>query len=189
MFGMSGGCRGAEITNVLVEHVIDAKKEIVVEIPRSKTKFPKVFPITGEMATNIVRRYVALRPEHIQTNRFFILYRGGKCFGQPIGKNTIAAMPRKIAEWLDLSDPASYTGHSFRRTSTTILADAGATIGTIKRHGRWKSTKVAEGKIFRRSDSFKPVTFSTICRIHSRIAWQQTEDIVNYYEGAGFGSR
>ena len=40
-----------------------------------------------------------------------------------------------------------YTGHSFRRTSATILAGSGANITEIKRLGGWKSTKVAEGYI------------------------------------------
>lgn len=35
-------------------------------------------------------------------------------------------------------------GHAFRRTSTAILANTGANIETIKRHGGWKSASVAE---------------------------------------------
>ncbi|KAJ8911221.1 hypothetical protein NQ315_014933 [Exocentrus adspersus] len=37
----------------------------------------------------------------------------------------------------------SYTGHCFRRSSTSILADSGADLLTIKRHGGWKSNTVA----------------------------------------------
>lgn len=40
-----------------------------------------------------------------------------------------------------------YTGHSFRRTSTTILANQGVGIETLKRHGPWKSNTVCEGYI------------------------------------------
>ena len=35
-------------------------------------------------------------------------------------------------------------GHSFRRTSTTILANTGADMITIKRHGHWRSDAVAQ---------------------------------------------
>ena len=40
-----------------------------------------------------------------------------------------------------------YTGHCFRRTSATTLVNAGADITTLKRHGGWKSSQVAEGYI------------------------------------------
>jgi integrase len=41
-----------------------------------------------------------------------------------------------------------YTGHSFRRTSATLLANASGTdILDLKRHGGWKSGTVAEGYI------------------------------------------
>jgi integrase len=46
-----------------------------------------------------------------------------------------------------LQNPEEFTGHCFRRTSTTFLADAGANLSNIKRHGGWKSTSVAEGYI------------------------------------------
>ena len=56
-------------------------------------------------------------------------------------------MPQKVAKFLKLADPKTYTGHSFRRTSTTLLADSGADLLTIKRDGGWKSSAVAEGYI------------------------------------------
>lgn len=45
---------------------------------------------------------------------------------------------------MKLDDADRYTGHSFRRTSATLLADSGANITTIKRHGGWRSDAVAE---------------------------------------------
>lgn len=39
----------------------------------------------------------------------------------------------------------SFTGHSFRRTSATLLVDAGADITELKRHGGWRSNATAEG--------------------------------------------
>ncbi|KAJ8974540.1 hypothetical protein NQ317_012832 [Molorchus minor] len=35
--------------------------------------------------------------------------------------------------------------HCFRRTSASMLVDSGANLCTIKRHGGWKSSSVAEG--------------------------------------------
>ncbi|KAJ8915867.1 hypothetical protein NQ315_015478 [Exocentrus adspersus] len=47
--------------------------------------------------------------------------------------------------FLKLQNPEMYTGHSFRRTSARMLANSGASITNIKRHGGWKSASVAEG--------------------------------------------
>src|SRR5699024_2266857 len=38
-------------------------------------------------------------------------------------------------------------GHSMRRSSATLLANAGGDILTLKRHGRWRSSTVVEGYI------------------------------------------
>ena len=53
-------------------------------------------------------------------------------------------MPQKIAQFLKLTNPELYTGHCFRRTSATLLIDAGGDITALKRHGGWKSTAVTE---------------------------------------------
>jgi hypothetical protein len=39
------------------------------------------------------------------------------------------------------------TGHCYRRTSATLLANAGADVLTLKRHGSWKSSTVAENYV------------------------------------------
>ncbi|CAH1371642.1 unnamed protein product, partial [Tenebrio molitor] len=49
-----------------------------------------------------------------------------------------------IAKYLGLTNPHEYSGHTFRRSSATILVDAGGDILSLKRHGGWKSTTVAE---------------------------------------------
>lgn len=56
-------------------------------------------------------------------------------------------MCKEIAIFLNLSEPQLYTGHCFRRTSATLLVDAGGDILALKRHGGWKSSTVAEGYI------------------------------------------
>lgn len=56
-------------------------------------------------------------------------------------------MPRQMAVYLELLDPSAYTGHSLRRTSTTLLADGGGSTEDVMRHGGWKSIQVAQGYI------------------------------------------
>ncbi|KAL7294257.1 hypothetical protein TKK_0012273 [Trichogramma kaykai] len=66
---------------------------------------------------------------------------------QPVGINKFGSMPKEVATYLDLPNPNMYTGHSFRRTSGTLLVDASADLTVLKRHGAWKFNTVAEGYI------------------------------------------
>lgn len=74
-------------------------------------------------------------------------YEKGKCVNQPVGKNTFYRMPSIIARFLNLPNPELYTGHAFRRTSATLLANTGADILSLKRHGGWKSSAIAESYV------------------------------------------
>lgn len=74
-------------------------------------------------------------------------YQNGKCLNQPVGKNTFGSIPCKIAKFLNLENPEKYTGHSFRRTSATLLANTGVEVLTLKRHGGWKSANIAESYV------------------------------------------
>jgi integrase len=87
---------------------------------------------------------VALRPKHVNHRMLFLRYRNSKCTVQSVGIHTIGGMPKQIALFMGLQAPDKYTGHSFRRTSATLLANAGADLLVLKRHGAWKSSSVAE---------------------------------------------
>ena len=71
----------------------------------------------------------------------------GKCENRPIGINTIGSIPIKIARFLELSEPELYTGHSFHKTSATMLVDSGGDVTRLKRNTGYKSTAVAKGYI------------------------------------------
>jgi hypothetical protein len=110
-----------------------------MSIPDTKNKLPKKFVVT-EVLKNIncldlYRKYVKLRPSNINHRRFFLYYKSGKCTSQVVGKNMLSKVPRKVATFLNLPDAELYTGHCLRRSSATLLADAGPDITTIKRHG------------------------------------------------------
>ncbi|CAD6241439.1 GSCOCG00009247001-RA-CDS, partial [Cotesia congregata] len=89
----------------------------------------------------------ALRPNNSNTDRFFLHFQKCRCVRQVIGKNIFGQVPKKIATYLNLLEPEKYTGHSFRRTSTTLLADSRASMTTIKQHGGWRSDTKAYGYI------------------------------------------
>lgn len=152
IIGIAGGCRKDELVRMLTEDVQDFDTYIKITIPNTKTKIQRIFTISegdieGVNLIEFVRNYIRLRPKHATNNRFFLGYRNGKCNIQPIGINTFADIPKRIATFLGLQNPDQFTGHCFRRTSATLLADSGADLLTLKRHGGWKSNVVAEGYV------------------------------------------
>lgn len=141
-----GACRTNELVNMLSSDIEDRGSVIVINVLKTKNDVNRKFTIIDEEdlgATRLVREYSALRPQGVL--RFFVAYRNKKCTLQPVGKNTFGKIPSKVAEWLGLDNPKAYTGHCGRRTSATLVADAGASMATLKRHGGWKSSSVVEG--------------------------------------------
>lgn len=132
------------------DDVEDAGSILIINIPQSKTNKPRSFVVNGNGELNMVeiyRKYASLRSPATPHNRLFVKYIKGKCTVQAVGVNTFGKIPSQIARYLGLTNPAEYTGHCFRRSSATLLVDTGADILTLKRHGGWKSSTVAEGYI------------------------------------------
>ena len=130
MLRVAGACRREELYNMAVEDIEDRGEFIFVKIPDTKTHIQRSFTITNiENETihylEIFRKYFRLRPNHVKSSHLFLNYRAGKCTIQVLGKGTIGRWPSKIAEYLKLQNPASYTGHAFRRISATLLANKG----------------------------------------------------------------
>lgn len=148
IMGLYGACRSDELYKLEISNVVDRKTVIIVSLIDTKTKKDRSFCITdkdcGLSVLEIVRKYVALRPENVPHNKFFINYRQQKCTIQPIGINTFYKVPKKVADFLELPNSETYTGHCFRRSAATMIANSGADLITVKRVGGWKSTSVAE---------------------------------------------
>lgn len=172
IIGISGACRNNELLQLTVNNIEKhSDKLLLVKLKNTKTNLDRSFVVREEYVT-IVEKYQNLRPANIKTDRFFIQYHNNKCSRQPMGVNKIGAIPREIATFLKLEEPQLYTGHCFRRTSATLLADSGADLTTLKRHGGWKSNTVAEGYI---EDSIE--NKSKICkRIVETISLNSTSD-------------
>lgn len=170
MFCMFGASRTHELPTIRVTDIARYDDMYYVTVPSKNTKTSEKnsFAIRGPML-DIVRKYENLRPATATSDRFFLNYQKGKCTVQNIGKGKFYKMPNRIAEYLQLPNAHLYTGksksfidikclfecfsfckqlgHSFRRTSTTIYANTGASIEAIKRHTGHKSTAVCEGYI------------------------------------------
>lgn len=138
--------RRSEFVRLKKDNVIDVEERLVVSILLTKTKKPRVFTIEGDLYI-ICKKYINLRPSECVSDRFFLRFKAGRCTQQPMGINTFGALPRKVARALSLPDAELYTGHSFRRSSATILIDNGGNMETLMRHGGWSSSKAAQGYI------------------------------------------
>ncbi|XP_050516507.1 uncharacterized protein LOC126891373 [Diabrotica virgifera virgifera] len=151
IFGISGACRRDELVKMVTKDVEDKGSILIVNIPNTKTNMQRTFVINassgnGPNYIEIYGKYISLRRK-IDRSRLFVCYRAGKCSKQLVGKNSISKIPTKIAVFLKLPYATNYTGHSFRRTSASLLANSGGDILALKQHGGWKSTNIAEGYI------------------------------------------
>lgn len=147
VIGILGACRKSEMIQMKITDVKGYDDLIHVTIPDTKTHVPRSFTLTGEYH-KIFQKYLELRPKDMTNDRFFINYQNGKCSRQVIGKNKIGKVPFEVALFLKLPEPQLYTGHCFRRTSATLLANSGASLTMIKQLGGWKSSGTAEGNNF-----------------------------------------
>ncbi|XP_066582333.1 uncharacterized protein [Prorops nasuta] len=144
--GIMGACRREELYNLLINDVEVFDNTILVNIPTNKTNKPRAFTLIGTIS-NLCKKYINLRPNGMENKKFFLKYTKGRCSKQVVGINTFGKMSKDIAIFLKLKDPQLYTGHTFRRSSATLLVDAGGDLLALKRHGGWKSNSTAEGYI------------------------------------------
>ncbi|KAJ8914232.1 hypothetical protein NQ315_003596 [Exocentrus adspersus] len=113
---------------------------LLVNVRNTKNNVDRNFIINNSNKNGIdlievCRKYMALRKPETTHSKFFVRYEKSQCTVQAIGKNTFGKIPQKVAEYLNLPNSTLYTGHCFRRTSASLLADSGASIDVWKRHG------------------------------------------------------
>lgn len=144
--GYSGALRRDELSKMSTVDLKFRDNVLYVSVPITKTKTSRLFAISNEYWITLIKKYISLRPSGAPL-RFFLTYRNGRCVKSPIGINKIGQVPKIIASYLKLCNPEQYTGHCFRRSSASHLANQGSDLVTIKRHGGWKSSTVAESYI------------------------------------------
>lgn len=124
------------------------ENKVVIVIPNTKTYQLRTFVITNPTWIAIIQEYVNLRKsiDGLQ-DRFFMQVRFKKMTRQPYGHNSISNFPHKIASYLKLNNVTTFTGHCFRRTAATLLANNGGDVLQLKRLGGWKSSGIAESYV------------------------------------------
>ncbi|KAJ8912672.1 hypothetical protein NQ315_011031 [Exocentrus adspersus] len=149
IFGLAGACRRDELAKITLDDIEENEDIVIINIPNSKNHTSRSFVISNKIndgnLMSLYKKYKNLRKPETPHKRFFVAYKKGKCTVQCVGVNTFGKIPSEIAAYLQLPNPQLCTGHSFRRSSASILADTGEGITSIKRLGGWKSTSVAEG--------------------------------------------
>lgn len=155
-FGVYGALRRAEICELKCTDVKIYEDHILIKVPPKKTQKKRTF-ILPKLSTDLIcpvfyfKKYMEVRKDKDQARLFIRISKRkngfDSCFNQPIGVNTIGTFPNEIARWLNLSDPHQFTGHTFRRTAATLLAEEGGSLFQIKRLGGWKGNAVVEGYI------------------------------------------
>ncbi|KAJ8975754.1 hypothetical protein NQ317_008109 [Molorchus minor] len=103
-------------------------------IPETKTNKKRIFTITDEIIENVnalqlIKNYRNLRPPHV-CQTCFINYRHEN------GHHKLLECIH-LAKYHHLPNANSYTGHAFRRSSASLLVEAGADILMLKNDGGW----------------------------------------------------
>jgi integrase len=80
---------------------------------------------------------------------------------QNMGKNTVGKVPHEVAKFLNLPEWDKYTFHSFRRTSATSAADAGASTEQLVDFFGWKNGSMCQEYI----SSSKPAILGMASRL------------------------
>ena len=70
---------------------------------------------------------------------FYTGRKNGGLVNQPMGRNMLCGVPHEVARFLGKENPEDYTFHSFRRSSATAAADAGATVQQMTDFFGWKN--------------------------------------------------
>ena len=135
IFGVSGGCRCNELVTMSIDNVKDNGSYMLVSVPDTKTNVSGSFTIMKEgfsvNVLDICRKYMSQRPKNVSQTRLVLCYRNEKCIVQRIGVNRLSKIPSVVADFLKLPETELYTAHSMRRTSGTLLFNAGADLGML----------------------------------------------------------
>lgn len=145
ILGISGGCRCDELFRMKVNDVEEMNSMLLVKVTDNKTKKCRTFAVLGDVYIQKYKKYISLRPTGLKDDRLFFKYCNGRSYRMVMGIHKIGSAAKEAAAYLKLPDSNKYTGHSFRKTSATLLVNIGADLTTFKQHSRRNSSFVAEG--------------------------------------------
>ncbi|XP_044261817.1 uncharacterized protein LOC123009505 [Tribolium madens] len=134
--GIFGSCRRQEMCDLRLSDIKEKGSILLITIRPCKTEKGRNFAVIDDSEIpylQILKKYLSLRPDQVSTDRMFLKYSKGKCIRLVVGMNTFGQCPSLVATYLKLPDAKKYTGHAFRRTSATIMANIGMSVDELKR--------------------------------------------------------
>ncbi|KAI4459400.1 phage integrase-related [Holotrichia oblita] len=135
IYAIFGSCRRHEMCDLRMSDIKREGSVFIINIRPSKIEKGRKFAVVDFdiFYAKLFDQYISLRPDNISTDRVFLKYNNGKCIKQAVGINTFGKCPDIVVRFLDLSDAVKYTGHAFRRSSATIMANSGMSVDELKR--------------------------------------------------------
>lgn len=107
---------------------------------------------------------MSLHPKSTPPQRFFVNFKKSKCTTQTVGINKIGKIPSDVAAFLRLPNlETCLTGYYYRRSSATMLAEAGMDITNFKCLEGWQTTKVAESYVNESMGNKKHIANQILC--------------------------
>jgi len=182
LLGLHGGLRTEEFLKLAIEDIEKRQDYLKVTVRERKTDQAgngSTFIAVKNEAQHqcplyYFQQYLDDGRSQLSSNgRLFMQKRKGKFTNQPHGRAHFMNLPRRIATYLGLHNVDKYTGHAIRRTSTTWLAENGASTTLIQNFGGWKSSSVAQEYIDK-SDAMKLEISKTLAKQDQGIHVQQT---------------
>jgi len=158
VIGIFGGLRAGSELHALLKRdfKFESDRIVIASDKRTKSIVSISFNVTAQPEKGmscpvaIFRRYWSWIERFPQECSVWLTMRQNKGNGNWTmvrcnrGKNWVAKSPQRIAEYLRLSNPSEFRGHSFRRTAATLMADAGASLPQMQRMFRWRSESMAK---------------------------------------------
>ena len=145
---VNGLLRTVEVVAMLKSNFMKISGIWVVTFMRAKPKGPK------RLSSFVIfcPKQVALLNEYFALEKIVSLRESDRIFhrldsNQPIGKNEIAKILWQVAEYIFdhfRINPENFTGHCWRRTGATWLANSGASIVTLETARGWLSSSIAD---------------------------------------------
>lgn len=90
-------------------------------------------------------QYLLENHENVTNQPFFRRVGTEECFVKTAcGVAALGSFAKRIAIFLGKKNPESYTGHCFRRSAATNLAENGATVELMNKMGRWTANGMAD---------------------------------------------
>jgi integrase len=167
-----GGLRLLECMDLKLEQITRGPDGYTITHTRAKQRSDKMatkylVPQTGGYATQLAN-YINKVNSQLEKFQGRVWYAGKKhslLASQVMGRNMVARVPHDIAARLALMDPSKYTFHSFRRTSATSAADAGATTEQMVDFYGWKNGSMCQEYV----SSSRPAIMSMANRLAESI--------------------